>query len=73
MTTPVQVEVPAMEHTLLVADRCDRCGAQAFVKCVIAGSELLFCAHHEHEDKLAEHKVVDKRDTINKEASASSV
>lgn len=28
-------------------DRCDRCGAQAYVKVVLsAGGELLFCAHH---------------------------
>lgn len=32
---------------LTVADRCDRCGAQAFVKYELAaGGELLFCAHH---------------------------
>jgi hypothetical protein len=37
------------------ADRCDRCGAQAYVRVVLAGGgELLFCRHHytEHEDKL---------------------
>lgn len=40
---------------LTAADRCDRCGAQAFVRIVLAGGgELLFCRHHytEHEDKL---------------------
>lgn len=32
---------------LSAADRCDRCGAQAFVKYVLrAGGELTFCAHH---------------------------
>jgi hypothetical protein len=32
---------------LAVADRCDRCGAQAFVRARLAGgSELLFCGHH---------------------------
>ena len=38
------------------ADRCDRCGAQAYVRVVLAGGgELLFCNHHyaEHEAKLA--------------------
>ncbi len=37
------------------ADRCDRCGAQAYVRVTMAsGFELLFCAHHgkEHADKL---------------------
>ncbi len=29
------------------ADRCDRCGAQAYVRAVMpGGGELLFCAHH---------------------------
>jgi hypothetical protein len=32
---------------LTAADRCDRCGAQAYVRIEFAGSrELLFCAHH---------------------------
>ena len=37
------------------ADRCDRCGAQAFFRAVLANGELLFCAHHgrEYADRLA--------------------
>jgi hypothetical protein len=32
---------------LVAADRCDRCGAQAYVRVtLLSGSELLFCAHH---------------------------
>ena len=32
---------------LTAADRCDRCGAQAYVKVTLnAGGELYFCAHH---------------------------
>lgn len=32
---------------LTAADRCDRCGAQAYLRVVlINGGELLFCAHH---------------------------
>ena len=31
---------------LTAADRCDRCGAQAYVRVVLAKGELLFCAHH---------------------------
>lgn len=32
---------------LTVTDRCDRCGAQAYVGAVLgSGSELLFCSHH---------------------------
>ncbi|HET7735123.1 MAG TPA: hypothetical protein VFK52_04075 [Nocardioidaceae bacterium] len=40
---------------LTAADRCDRCGAQAYLRVELAtGGELLFCAHHarEHGDKL---------------------
>ncbi|GAA4973084.1 DUF7455 domain-containing protein [Kineococcus glutinatus] len=40
---------------LTAADRCDRCGAQAYVRVVLgSGGELLFCAHHgrEHRDAL---------------------
>lgn len=32
---------------LTAADRCDRCGAPAYVRVTLeAGGELLFCAHH---------------------------
>ena len=34
---------------LTTADRCDRCGAQAFFRAVLAAGELLFCAHHGRE------------------------
>jgi hypothetical protein len=40
---------------LTALDRCDRCGAQAYVRVELnGGNELLFCAHHgrEHADKL---------------------
>lgn len=40
---------------LNATDRCDRCGAQAYVRVELdGGAELLFCAHHarEHEEKL---------------------
>jgi hypothetical protein len=32
--------------SLSPADRCDRCGARAYVRAVLADGELLFCAHH---------------------------
>lgn len=41
---------------LTALDRCDRCGAQAYVRVVLesSGGELLFCAHHarQHEPQL---------------------
>ena len=50
-----------MAQTLLAStnldalDRCDRCGAQAYIRAVLAAGELLFCAHHgrEYGEKLA--------------------
>jgi hypothetical protein len=42
---------------LSAVDRCDRCGAQAYLRVELqSGGELLFCAHHarEHGDKLKE-------------------
>jgi hypothetical protein len=42
---------------LTAADRCDRCGAQAYVRVVLSsGGELLFCAHHgrEHAPALSD-------------------
>ncbi|MGL5828167.1 MAG: DUF7455 domain-containing protein [Angustibacter sp.] len=39
---------------LTTADRCDRCGAQAYVRVMLAsGGELLFCAHHGREHTAA--------------------
>jgi len=44
---------PSVELT--AADRCDRCGAQAYIRVILpSGSDLLFCAHHgrEHSEAL---------------------
>ncbi len=45
----------ALAPTLTAADRCDRCGAQAYVLArLTTGGVLMFCAHHgrEHLPKL---------------------
>ena len=45
----------APHAALTASDRCDRCGAQAYLRVRLpAGGELLFCAHHakQHEDSL---------------------
>ena len=47
----------ATTTSLTAADRCDRCGAQAYVRVVLTGgTDLLFCAHHgrQYELKLRE-------------------
>lgn len=71
MTTAV---APSPKFTAL--DRCDRCGAQAYVRVELAsGGELLFCAHHarEHADKL--HQVAstihDESGTLTKRGSTA--
>jgi hypothetical protein len=50
-TVNTVIEGPALS----ASDRCDRCGAQAYVRVTMAsGFDLLFCSHHskEHADKL---------------------
>ena len=39
---------------LKASDRCDSCGAQAYIRVVLAEGDLLFCGHHgrRHEPKL---------------------
>ena len=56
-------------------DRCDRCGAQAFVKATLPSAdrmELLFCGHHfrAHELKLvaAGATIHDERHRIDEQA-----
>ena len=42
---------------LTAVDRCDRCGAQAYVRVLLPGRlELLFCAHHnrQYSSRLAD-------------------
>ncbi len=53
----VTTAVAQSPAALTAADRCDRCGAQAYLRVELAsGLELLFCAHHarEHDAKLRE-------------------
>ena len=49
------VSTTLYDDSLTAADRCDRCGAQAYLRVTLSGGgELLFCAHHAtaHSDKL---------------------
>jgi hypothetical protein len=39
-------------NPLTAADRCDRCGAQAYVRATMeSGFDLLLCAHHFHQNE----------------------
>ncbi len=56
-------------------DRCDRCGAQAYVRAVMAnGFELLFCGHHakKYQEGLsnAATRIQDETDRIIEESAA---
>ena len=56
-------------------DRCDRCGAQAYVRAVMAnGFELLFCGHHakKYQDGLANvaTRIQDETERITEESTA---
>jgi len=62
---------------LTAADRCDRCGAQAYVRVLLAtGGELLFCAHHgrEHTPALAsvEARIQDESDRLLAEQTSAA-
>jgi hypothetical protein len=52
LSTPTETAV--LEYRLTAQDRCDSCGAQAYIAAEINGTEMLFCAHHgrKYEEKL---------------------
>jgi hypothetical protein len=67
----------ATSSALSAADRCDRCGAQAYLRVELqSGGELLFCAHHarEHGDKLREiaAHVIDETDKLRETPASTS-
>jgi hypothetical protein len=48
---------PSATEPINAGDRCDRCGAQAYVRALLPSRrELLFCAHHyrQHAPALSE-------------------
>ena len=60
---------------LTAADRCDRCGARAYVRVTLqSGGELYFCMHHarEHEESLRKVAVHFDDDTERAEAEAAT-
>jgi len=61
---------------LKVADRCDRCHAQAFVLVNFMEGELFFCGHHfaKHELMLREkgYEIIDERYKINEKGGSSA-
>jgi hypothetical protein len=54
----VDVTTTIAASPLTAADRCDRCGAQAYVRATMgSGFDLLLCAHHFHENENRLRKV----------------
>jgi ribosomal protein L37E len=66
----------APSSALSAADRCDRCGAQAYVRVTLtSGGELLFCAHHgrEHSEKLRDIAITIHDETGRLEATTPTI
>ena len=68
----------APSTSLTASDRCDRCGAQAYMRVRLpAGGELLFCAHHakQHEDSLKKVavEIQDERNKLTQVSNAAPV
>ena len=65
---PNPVKEPRLVWSLRAVDRCDRCGAQAYVSATVEGVPLLFCGHHyrRHEDALraVATEIVDERERL---------
>lgn len=59
-----------------LADRCDRCGVQAFFRVLLTSGELTFCGHHGRELMVPLQRVAllveDGTDAINPKASPSA-
>ena len=60
---------------LSAKDRCDRCGAQAYVRVLLPGRlELLFCTHHNRQHATALAKIaVEIQDETQRRAPAAAL
>jgi ribosomal protein S14 len=69
-------ETAAQEYIMDHSDRCDRCGAQAFVWAEGIAGDLMFCRHHflKWEDSIRAwaFEIVDETAKINEKAGASA-
>jgi hypothetical protein len=70
-------EEVAVERQLKIADRCDSCGAQAFVLVKGMSGELMFCGHHYKKNEAAlikfAYEIIDERDSINAHSASSPI
>ncbi|HEV2937005.1 MAG TPA: hypothetical protein VGY96_28135 [Streptosporangiaceae bacterium] len=67
-------EDEALAGTLTATDRCDRCGARAYVRVLLPSRlELLFCAHHNRQYASALTKIaVEIRDETDRLARVAA-
>jgi hypothetical protein len=74
VNTPVSATLAPDRSPLTAADRCDRCGARAYVRVTLqSGGELFFCLHHAREHEASLRKVAvhfeDESERIDAEAA----
>ncbi|MEY3908337.1 MAG: hypothetical protein RLZZ90_244 [Actinomycetota bacterium] len=50
-TVQDSVNESSAESTLNANDRCDICGAQAYIRVTLSTGELIFCSHHGNEQR----------------------
>jgi hypothetical protein len=50
-TTEVESTESEARESLTALDRCDVCGAQAYIRVELASGDLIFCSHHGNEKK----------------------
>ena len=62
------LDAPVKQYQLSAIDRCDYCGAQAYVRVTGVTGSLDFCGHHynKHQDKLSSFafETIDERDKL---------
>lgn len=51
ITAEVNEEQQEARETLTALDRCDVCGAQAYIRVELASGDLIFCSHHGNEKR----------------------
>ena len=65
-----------LSRPLTIEDRCDSCGAQAFVRVLFRAGELTFCGHHGRALRVPLQRDAllyeDSTDTINAKPSPSA-
>jgi uncharacterized membrane protein len=51
VTAESELNAEETRESLTALDRCDVCGAQAYIRVELASGDLIFCSHHGNEKK----------------------